>query len=163
MPFEQFPAFIATVNRCDVELGNVNHSKEFIRKYTLLLNKIIYSQTENWIKEHSELTITLDIGTCLGFTLVAVLLIKDKEVKLISIEPTASKKGPHLANVCFNALLSENVTVDMLKQRICGVVGDGAFMKGNAGFKNTLKNLLSNPDLQLRGDLLPLANCARSY
>ena len=90
LPFEQFPYLIATVNRFEVELGNINHSRGFISTFTLLLNKILYNKTEQWITETKDITITLDIGTCLGISLLAVLLIKDKKVKLISLEPTSS-------------------------------------------------------------------------
>ena len=116
-------------------------------------------RTEDWLLSEQEVTITLDIGTCLGFTLLAVLLIKGPEVRLMKITPTCSKKGTHLANLCIESLQSETVSLDILKSKIVGVVGDGAFMKGNIGFKTTMKELL-NDKLQFRWDILHLANRA---
>ena len=159
MPFCQFDSFLATVNRCGPDLGNINHSKHYIKKYTLLIDKILKQRTEEWLLKQKEVTITLDIGTCLGFTLLAVLLIKGPDVRLMKLTPTSSKKGSHLAQLCISSLQSENITLEILKEKIVGVVGDGAFMKGNQGFKDTLKDFL-HENLQFRWDILHLCNRA---
>ncbi len=101
MPFNNFNAFLSTVNRCGVDLGNLNHSQHYLHKYTLLLDQVLKQNTEQWLKLKNEVTITLDIGTCLGLTLLAVLLIKDNEVHLMKVVPTSSKKGPHLAELLY--------------------------------------------------------------
>ncbi|MCP3901958.1 MAG: hypothetical protein GY707_19800 [Desulfobacteraceae bacterium] len=43
--------------------------------------------------------------------------------------PTSSKKGPHLVELCVKSLISDEIKEDVLKEKIIGVVGDGAFMK----------------------------------
>ena len=159
MPFSQFGAFLATVNRCGVDLGNINHSERYITEYTMLLDKVLRSRTEQWILSETDLTITLDIGTCLGMTLLAVLLIKGPQVRLMKITPATSKKGSFLASLCVDSLQSENISLEVLKEKIAGIVGDGAFIKGNAGFKGMMKSLL-HEKLQFRWDILHLANRA---
>lgn len=161
MPFSTFNYFLSTVNRCGVDLGNINHSEFYIRKYTQLLDQILKKNTVNWVKEKKDITITLDIGTCQGLTLLAVLLIKDSEVHLMKIVPTSCKKGPHLAELCVDALTSKELGIELLKEKIVGVVGDGAFMKGNEGFKSKMRELL-HENLTFRWDILHLCNRAHA-
>ena len=159
MPFSQFSQFLATVNRCGVELGNINHSKWYITEFTLLLDNILKVHTEEWLLSENEVTLTLDIGTCLGISLLAVLLIKGPEVRLMRLTPIPSKKGAFLAKTCVDSLQSNAITLNILREKIAGVVGDGAFIKGNVGFKDTMKDLL-HENLQFRWDILHLANRA---
>ena len=71
------------------------------------------------------------------------------------------KKGAHLADICVKALISDSITLDILREKISGVVGDGAFIKGNKQFKNKMKELL-HENLQFRWDILHLANRAHA-
>ena len=79
----------------------------------------------------------------------------------MGIIPTASKKGAHLADICVKALISDSITLDILREKISGVVGDVAFIKGNKQFKNKMKELL-HENLQFRWDILHLANRAHA-
>ena len=63
--------------------------------------------------------------------------------------------------MCEKALISDSITLDILREKISGVVGDGAFIKGNKQFKNKMKELL-HENLQLRWDILHLANRAHA-
>ena len=51
------------------------------------------------------------------------------------------------------------VQIETLKSKIIGLVGDGAFIKGNKPFKNRMEVLLSKP-LKFRWDILHLDNRA---
>ena len=51
------------------------------------------------------------------------------------------------------------VQIETLKSKIIGLVGDGAFIKGNKPFKNRMEVLLSKP-LKFRWDILHLVNRA---
>ena len=51
------------------------------------------------------------------------------------------------------------VQIETLKSKITGLVGDGAFIKGNKPFKNRMEVLLSKP-LKFRWDILHLVNRA---
>ena len=66
-----------------------------------------------WLDEQRDrtVTITLDIGTCVGITLLAVLYISGSEVRLANVLPTNSKKGDKLAELCFEALTVNNKVV----------------------------------------------------
>ena len=92
--------------RCNVEVGNINHTTFFIRKYLVLVDDILIDDTKLWLDEQKDhtVTITLDIGTCVGITLLAVLYICGSEVRLANVLPTNSKKGDKLAELCFEAL-----------------------------------------------------------
>ena len=87
-------------------MGNINHTTFFIRKYLVLVDDILIDDTKQWLAEQKDqtVTITLDIGTCVGITLLAVLYICGSEVRLANVLPTNSKKGEKLADLCFEAL-----------------------------------------------------------
>ena len=58
------------------------------------------------------------------------------DVRLANILPTDSKAGVQLANICVDAMsLNGTISIDVLKRKITGFVGDGAFMCGNEPFK----------------------------
>ena len=67
------PALLATVIKCKVELGNINHSPEYIVKYLECLDRVLIDETVDWLKlqEDNTVSVTLDIGmdknTILGF------------------------------------------------------------------------------------------------
>ena len=52
------------------------------------------------------------------------------------------------------------INTETVKSKICGVVGDGAFMRKNEPFKKRLSELLDRYKLTFRWDLLHLANRA---
>ena len=65
------------------------------------------------------------------------------EVGLMKITPATSKKGSFLASLlCVDSLQRENISLEVLNEKIAGIVGDGAFIKGHVGFKGMMKSLL---------------------
>ena len=134
LAFDNYPQLLATVNRCDVEIGNINQSSYFIQNYLALIDDILVEDTVSWLNDQKDQTvsITLDIGTCNGMTLLTVLFICGSDVRLANVLLTDSKKGDKLAELCFKALTMKNkIDEETLKRKICGVVGDGAFMRKN--------------------------------
>jgi len=92
---------------------------------------------------------------------LAVLFIVGKSVRLANILATDTKKGARLAEIAFEALTMEKkIDEPILKDKICGVVGDGAFMRKNKPFKKRLQELLDKYNLTFRWDLLHLGNRA---
>ena len=63
LSFDNFPTLIATVIKCNVELGNINHSKYYIIKYLECLNQVLIDETVQWldIQENNTVSVTLDI------------------------------------------------------------------------------------------------------
>ena len=132
-----------------------------------LVGAELFERTVHWLKQQKSVTVTLDIGTCTGITLLAVLFISDEthEVRLANIVPVVSKKGTDLAQTCFDVLKMEG-KIDKekyLSKIVSGFTGDGAFIKGNKNFKETLKELLNNQNLMFRWDPLHLFNRAHIY
>ena len=160
LPFEQFPSLLATANCCGLELGDLNHSRYFIVKFLEVVNEELIKKTIKWFEEQQDITITLDIGTVYGYTLLAVLYMCKGVVKLANIVPVSSKKGISVAEECYRALqLDGKISKKLLKDKIIGVTGDGAFAKGNKPFKQTFIKLLDK-DVPIRWDLLHLINQA---
>ena len=117
--------------------------------------------TVSWLNDQKDQTvsITLDIGTCNGMTLLTVLFICGSDVRLANVLLTDSKKGDKLAELCFKALTMKNkIDGETLKRNICGVVGDGAFIRKNEPFKKRLREVLDHNELTFRWDLLHLCN-----
>ena len=77
LSFKEYPKLLATVNRCKVQVGNINHSPWIIEKYCDMVGAELFERTVDWLKQQKSVTITLDIGTCTGVTLLAVLFISD--------------------------------------------------------------------------------------
>ena len=93
------------MNRCKTDVGHINHSEFFIAKYCDYVGEELRQETINWEKTQNVLNVTLDIGTCTGVTMLAVLTISEKQiVKLVDIVPVTSKKGEYLANVLYDIL-----------------------------------------------------------
>ena len=163
LSFSNFPLLLGTVSRCDVDLGNINHTRAYVTKYLECLNRVLMEDTSTWLqfkKEDDSVTVTLDVGTCQGVTLLAVLFIREKEVKLANVLMATSKKGRHLADLCYEALKMEGLVDEaVIKSKICGIVGDGAFIKGNKPFKARLQACVGK-ELTFRWDLLHLVNRA---
>ena len=89
LPFEQFPSLLATTNACGLEIGDINHSRKFITNFLELLNSELEKKTATWFLENDNITLTLDIGTVDGVTLLAVLFIKDGKTKLANAIPVS--------------------------------------------------------------------------
>ena len=93
-----------------------------------------------------------------------MLIIEDStgKTKLAGFQLTADKDGDSCANIVFKILNGDNnmkIPVEQLKEKISGVVGDGAFIKGNEPFKTKMIELIGKP-LIFRWDLLHLVNRA---
>lgn len=113
--FHNFPSLMATVHRCKVDLGNINHSEKYIVKYLECLNEVLIESTIGWLKmqEEDSVSITLDIGTCAGVTLLAVLFIVKTEVRIANVLMATSKKGAFLADLCVEAMkMGDKVSMD---------------------------------------------------
>ena len=92
--------------------------------------------------------------------LLAVLFMCKGVVKSANIILVSSKKGISVAEECYRALqLDGKISKKLLKDKIIGVTGDGAFAKGNKPFKQTFIKLLDK-DVPIRWDLLHLINRA---
>lgn len=65
LSFQNFPILLATVNKCNIELGNINHSQYYIVKYLECLNRVLIDETVEWlnVQEDNTVSVTLDIGT----------------------------------------------------------------------------------------------------
>ena len=110
LSFENYPQLLATVNSCDVPIGNINHSRHYITKHLTLVDNILIEDTKGWLNEQKDqsVSVTLDIGTCCGITLVAVLYICGSDVRLANVLTTDFKKEDKLAEMCFEALTIDN-------------------------------------------------------
>ena len=164
LSFNEYPNLLATANRCAVEIGHINHSKLFMGLYCDYVSEELIHSTVLWIKEENSLNVTLDIGTCAGITLLAVLVINSThQVRLIDIVPIISKKGKDLADVLYDVLQMKNdkgvsqISENEINMKVTAVLGDGAFIKGNEPFKSQLNKLI-NKQLQYIWDPLHLAN-----
>ena len=104
LPFDQFPSLLATANCCGVELGDINHTRNFVVAFLDLVNAELVDKTVKWFEEQDEVTCTLDIGTVHGVTLLATLFMSKGKVKLANIAPTPSKKGKDVAETCYDAM-----------------------------------------------------------
>ena len=168
LSFKQYPKLLATANRCKVQVGNINHSPWFIEKYCDMVGAELFDRTVDWLIQQKSVTITLDIGTCTGVTLLAVLFISDDmhEIRLANIVPVVSKKGTDLATTCYDVLQMDGKIENgknILSKIVSGFTGDGAFIKENKDFKDKLKELLNNENLMFRWDPLHLFNRAHIY
>ena len=91
---------MTAANICGLELGDINHSKNYISKLMTPVHSCLKEKTCDWVKNQKSVTITLDIGTELGKPLLAVLFISGGKTKLADIIPLTSKKGVDVANAC---------------------------------------------------------------
>ena len=74
LSFQNFPTLLATVIKCKVELGNINHSEYYIVKYLECLNRILIDETVKWLdaQEDNTVSVTLDIGKDMEWVLDCV-------------------------------------------------------------------------------------------
>ena len=165
LSFAEYPQLLATANRCHVEIGDINHTNLFISKYCNYIDNDLKEETIEWAKVQNSWNVTLDIGTCTGLTLLAVIFISDKQiVRLVDIVVIISKKGIDLATVLFDVLqMKENyeprISPEIVKDKLNAILGDGQFIKGNGPFKTALNKLVGK-DLTYRWDPLHLFNRA---
>ena len=96
-------------------------------------------ETEDWFVKQESLTITVDIGTTQGLSLLVLLMLseKDKTVKIVGINPIICKSGVYIDQEIFK--MSRNnldIPEDVIKTKVSGMAGDGALCKDNAPFKS---------------------------
>ena len=136
LPFAQFENLLGTSSTYGLQLGDINHTGEFLINFLHLVDFKLIKKTYDWVYKHEHLTVTLDVGTEYGIQLLAVSFISGGKSKLVDIMPLIKKKGIDFADLCFHASnLSNNLKKEVLVQKIVGITGDGAFTKGNAPFK----------------------------
>ena len=136
-----YPVLLAVLFRSGCEVGNLNHSHHACEKFCEILDSQLKKETEDWFVSQKSLTLTADIGTILGLTLLVVLVMseEDRMVKLIGVKPMRNKTGIYLANEIY-IMLKENLNVEekVIVSKISGMAGDGAFCKDNAPFKEEM-------------------------
>ena len=128
------------------------------------LNNELILESRQWFEKQSSLTVTADIGTTLGLSLLVVLLESDfdKSVKLVGIDFVTSKAGDYLASKIFDILNSKtllNLSEAALRAKVSGMAWDGAFCKENKPFKDKMRALFGKL-FKFRWDLLHLVNRA---
>ena len=162
-PASMYPIILAVIFRSGYQVGNLNHS---FYTYTKLLNYIdlqIKLDSKKWFDKQDSVSITADIGTVRGISLLVVLLMSevDDRTVFVGMNPVSSKAGAYCADEIVNILTSKKyleLDLSELKKKISGVVCDGAFTKENKPFKNKMKEHLG--DLTFRWDPLHMANRA---
>ena len=69
-----FPVLLAVLYRSGHEIGNINHSHYACETITDILNTELISNSKQWFRDEKSMTLTADIGTLLGLSLLVVLL-----------------------------------------------------------------------------------------
>ena len=160
--FSLWPTLLGIADRCGIAIGNINHSFNFVTKLTSHINTILKQNTVVWFTAQQNITVTLDIGTFHGLALLVTIYIGDNGVtKLTGVRLTPSKGGRFLAELCFKTIIEDSeIPLELATEKIVGVVADGAFAKENLPFKNRFCELLQNPNLVFKWDILHLVNRA---
>ena len=70
--FLNYPTLLSTVFQCGLEIGNINHTRDFVSRILPLIDGVILENTKEWISDQQHITISLDIGTVLGLVLLVV-------------------------------------------------------------------------------------------
>ena len=157
-----YHVLLAVLFRSGCEVGNLYHSTYACENLCEILNTQLKKETEVWFLNQKSLTITADIGTIKGLSLLVLLTMseEDKTVKLIGVKPIRNKQGEYLAKEIFQ-MLKENLDIaeEVIVSKNSGMAGDGAFCKDNAPFKGEMKRLFRE-DFKFRWDLLHLVNRA---
>ena len=159
-----YPALPAVLHRSGHEVGNINHCRYACDKMCTLLDNLLIEESKKWFEDQKSVTVTADIGTILGLSMLVVLLESevDKTVKIAGINLVRSKEGVYLANEIFDILTSPdhlNLSVESIQSKISGMVGDGAFCKSNEPFKSQMKYHFGD-SFKFRWDLLHPVNRA---
>ena len=93
LSYSEYPQLLATDNQCHVEIWDINHTNKFVTRYCDYIDKELKEETIEWAKTQNSWNVTLDIGTCTGMTLLAVLIISDTQiVRLVDIVVVISKE-----------------------------------------------------------------------
>ena len=159
-----YPVLLAVLFRSGCDVGDLNHSTYSCEVLCDLIDKELKSETVHWFMEQESVTLTADIGTILGLSMLVVLLESeiDKTVKFAGINLVCSKEGKYLANQILDVLTSAqhlNLSEAEVRRRVSGMAGDGAFCKDNEPFKSQLR-ILFRENFLFRWDLLHLVNRA---
>ena len=160
--FLNYPALLSTVSHCGSEIGNINHTRDFVSRILPLIDGVLQENTKEWITNQQHLTVSLDIGTVLGLVLLVVFYIgADSHARLAGCELTYSKGGAHCAELCYKIACS-NIFVEesLVKRKTKSIVADGAFTDQNEPFKAKIRESFCNTNMIFRWDLLHLCNRA---
>ena len=162
--FHLFPTLLDVFNRCGIYTGDINQTRAFVTALTLLIDKELLKNTKNWLEAQEDKSVTLvtDIGTIFGLVMSVVIFVgKLGDVRLAGCSLTISKTGSDLAELVFNTAINKaNIPEELLKRVIGGLCADGVYCKGNQPFKQKFMELLDNPDLVFKWDLMHLLNRA---
>ena len=159
-----YPKLLAILFNCGTQIGNLNHSVHACETMVNVIDDELKCKTKNWFKLQKSVTITADIGTILGLSMLVVLFESETNDKvfLAHIGLIESKEGIYCARKIFEILTSEKylgLDIAEVKEKVTGMAGDGAFCKENEPFKSEMKKLF-NENFKFRWDLLNLVNRA---
>ena len=160
--FISFPPLLATAYGCGIEIGDINHTNDFVSRILPLINTVLMENTKEWLGEQRHISISLDIGTEMGLVLLVVYYIgEDGRTRLAGCELTDKKDGHHCATLCYN-IAHSNIYVEesIIQQKTNAIIADGAFVDGNTPFKNQIRLLFRNPNMIFRWDILHMFNRA---
>lgn len=163
-PASMYPVILAVMFRSGYQVGNYNHSRYSYVKMLDFIDNQLKEQSKAWFKKQTSVSVTADIGTVRGITLLVVLLLSEVDDKtvFVGMNPVSSKAGAYCADQILDILKSSKyleLEEQELKNKISGLVCDGAFVKGNKPFKNRMKHHLGD-DLHFRWDPLHMMNRA---
>ena len=96
-----YPVLLATLYRSGCQVGNINHSVYACEQFVPLIDDQLKLKSKKWFSEQKSVTVTADIGTIRGVTLLVVLLISetDRQVYFAGLEMVANKEGIYLADL----------------------------------------------------------------
>ena len=157
-----YPVLLACLHRSGHEVGNLNHSRYSCEQMCNFLNRELILESKKWFDDQKSVTVTADVGTILGLSMLVVLLESDFDhsVKLVGINLICSKSGEYLASEIFYILKKYlDLSEEDIKAKVSGMAGDGAFCKENEPFKSKME-LLFGEDFKFRWDILHLVNRA---
>ena len=166
-PFAMYPVLLAVAHRANIHIGNINHTRMTCSKLLEVMDIVLKKRGRDWVNLQGSITITADIGTVAsGLSLLTTVLISDNDgsIELAGFSLVPTKEGEKLAENIYETMTGTNcfgLNVDIAKDKISGVAGDGAFIKGNAPFKARMKQLF-HENLKFRWDMLHLVNRAYS-
>ena len=160
--FLRFPTLLATAFQCGLQIGDINHTRDFARRILPLINDVLQENTKEWLHDQTKMSISLDIGTFFGLVLLVVYFIgANGTVRLAGCELTSSKEGEPCAKLCFKIATSNiHIQSTVVRQKTTAIIADGQFTNGNQPFKAKMRELFQNPNLLFRWDLLHLCNRA---
>ena len=160
--FSLFPTLLAVAARCDIEIGDTNHSRMYLSELTGFINEVLVANTKRWFSAQTNATVVSDIGTVMGLVLTVVILIGDRGVaRVAGCRLTPSKEGAKMAELMMTIVLEDaQIDYEVAKEKIRGVCCDGAFCKLNDPFKSKFRELLDNSALVFHWDLMHLVNRA---